>query len=108
MRDLPHPVCARRSRAALLTLLMLVSLAACQRADRGKCEQMCRNFATITFRDVEAARLPPEKREQALADKLARGMEFCVSKCQGANNDEQIACAISAKNIVELRTCDLN
>lgn len=105
MLDLPRGAPAFAARLALLLALVL-GLGACGKADRTKCERMCRNYATITFRDVEAARLPPEKREPALQDKLTRGMEFCVNKCQAANNDDQIDCATAAKNITELRTCD--
>ncbi|MEZ4363921.1 MAG: hypothetical protein R3B48_27345 [Kofleriaceae bacterium] len=67
---------------------------------------MCRNFAEISFRDAEAAKIPPAKREQALADKLSKGLEFCINKCQSANNDQQIDCMIAGKNLSELRACE--
>lgn len=92
-------------RLALAAALVL-PLAACGKGDLQKCEQMCVNFATISFREVEAGRLPPEAREKALADKLAQGTRFCVSKCQSVNNDEQSDCMIAAKTMQELRTCE--
>lgn len=90
--------------AALLSSAL--ALVGCGKADSKKCEQMCRNFATISFRDVEAAKLPPEKREAALAEKLEKGLTFCVDKCVSANNDEQIDCVIAAKSISQLRACE--
>lgn len=97
MRDL-----ALTAAACVLAL----ALSSCGKADRGKCEQMCRHYAEISFRDVEAGRLPPEKREAALKDKLERGLDLCVNKCQHSNNDRQIDCYTSAKNISELRSCE--
>lgn len=89
-----------------LSLALGLGLAGCGKADTKKCEQMCRNYATIAFRDVEAAKLPPEKREEALAEKLKQGLDFCVNKCVSANNDEQIDCYTAAKSISQLRACD--
>lgn len=90
--------------AAACALVLVLS--GCGKADRGKCEQMCRNYAEISFRDVEAARLAPDKREAALKEKLAKGLELCIDKCQHANNDSQIECYTEAKNMAELRSCD--
>lgn len=92
--------------AALLSLALGLVGSACGKADAKKCEQMCRNYATITFRDVEAAKLPPEKREEALAEKLKQGMDFCVNKCRSANNDDQIDCVIAAKSVSQLHACE--
>jgi hypothetical protein len=86
--------------------LALLGLSACGKADSKKCAQMCRNYATISFRDVEAARLPPEKREQALADKLTQGLDFCINKCVAANNDSQIDCMTAAKSVSQLKACE--
>jgi hypothetical protein len=92
--------------SALALALLSPGLTACGKADAKKCEQMCRNYATISFRDVEAARLPPEKREQALADKLKKGLDFCINKCVSANNDGQIDCMTVAKSISQLKACE--
>lgn len=90
--------------ASVLTLGLL--LGACGKADLKKCEAACRNYATITFREIEAKKLPPEQHEEALAKKLAEGTNFCVSKCQSANNDDQNDCRIAAKRLSELKACD--
>jgi translation initiation factor RLI1 len=95
-----------KRRLSAATTLLLITLAACGTADRGKCEQACRNYKTVAFRDVEAAKFPEEKRAQALEEMLHKGLEFCIAKCQHANNDTQIACWTKAKNISELKTCD--
>jgi hypothetical protein len=102
------PLPPRRSLLARLGLAaaLALPLAACGKGDLKKCEQMCTNYATISFREVEAGRLRPEEREKALADKLEKGTNFCVSKCQSANNDEQSDCMIAAKNMKELKACE--
>lgn len=100
MRDL-----ALTAVAALLVLALL-AVSGCGKADRGKCERMCRHYAEVSFRDVEAGRLPPEQREAALKAKVERGLELCVNKCQHSNNDRQIDCYTEAKNISELRSCE--
>lgn len=87
-------------------LAFALGLGACGKADKKKCELSCRNYATITFNEIEAKRLPPEQREAALAKKLAEGTDFCVSKCQSANNDEQSECRIAATKLSELKACD--
>jgi hypothetical protein len=92
--------------ATLTATLLFVGLAACSKADRGKCEQACRNYKTIAFRDVEAAKFPEDQRAQALEKMLHDGLEFCVAKCQQANNETQISCWTVAKNISELKACD--
>jgi len=97
MRDL-----ALTAAACMLAL----ALSSCGKAERGRCEKMCRNYAELSFRDVEAARLPPEKREAALKEKLEKGLELCIDKCRHANNDSQIDCYTAAKNISELRSCE--
>lgn len=99
-------VTLRSCRLALLTGALCLGLTACGKADRKKCELSCRNYATITFREIEARSLPPEQHEAALAKKLADGTEFCVSKCQSANNDEQSDCRIAARKLSELKACD--
>ncbi len=99
---------ALRSRMfwTALPLALVLALGGCGKADRNKCEQMCRNYATVSFREIEAARLPPAEREKALADKLAKGTEFCINKCVSANNDELSECMIEAKNMREMKDCE--
>lgn len=95
----------RFARLALAAALAL-PLASCGKGDAEKCEQMCINFATISFREVEAGKYRPEDREKALADKLAKGTNFCVSKCRSVNNDKQSDCMIAAKTMRELKACE--
>jgi hypothetical protein len=97
---------ALRSQTSWAALALCLALAACGKGDRNKCEQMCRNYATITFREVEAAKVRPDLREKALADKLTQGTEFCTNKCQAANNEEQMDCMIEAKNMRDLKACE--
>ncbi len=106
---LPRPSrlgCLVRLGRFALAVALALPLAACGKGDAQKCEQMCVNFATISFREVEAGRHRPEDREMALADKLAKGTNFCVSKCRSVNNDAQSDCMIAAKTMKELKACE--
>lgn len=89
-----------------MLMMLVIAVSSCGKAERGKCEQMCRHYATVSFRDAEAAKLPAEERAQALASKLEKGLEFCISKCQSANNDTQIDCMTTAKSYSALKACE--
>lgn len=102
-------------RAVLLALVVaVVPLGACK-ADAQRCEQASRNYATLTYWkrvDAELAALPPEKRESARRKKVSEftnelegQIDFVVSQCQSANNDDQIDCMIAAKTSEEAQVC---
>jgi hypothetical protein len=90
---------------AAMTVL-LIALGACK-ADKQKCENAARNFATLTYwekAEQEIAAVPADKREALRKKKLSQftaeletRIDVVVSQCQSANNDEQIDCMIAAK-----------
>lgn len=98
-----------------LAAVALSFVAACGKGDPQKCDEGCRNFFTLNFwatADAEIAKAPPAQREELrkakafeLASKLEAGINFCVSKCQAANNSEQIKCLVESKTAAEAKAC---
>ncbi|MCX5748420.1 MAG: hypothetical protein NT062_38695 [Proteobacteria bacterium] len=107
MRNLPFAVAVAAAGALVL--------AACGKGDPQKCDAACRNYATLQYwelADAEIARTAPDKREAVkrqkvidLAAKLEVGLDFCVSKCEAANNDDQTKCLIDAKTAGQVKAC---
>ncbi len=100
-------------RLAVLVAFVLSS-AACK-ADREKCDQAVRNYATLTYwmrANKEIAERPVAEREKLRKEKVARfsyemesGVDVLVSQCQSAANDEQIDCMIAAKTGEQALEC---
>lgn len=96
-------------------LLVMFGLAACGKGDFQKCDQACRNYGQLMFwkaADAEIEKAPAEKRDELrkqklaeLATKLESGIDFCVSKCQSANNEESTNCMIAAKTAKTVNAC---
>jgi hypothetical protein len=62
--------------------------------------------------DVEIANAKPDQREALkkqklgeVSSKIEAGIDFCVSKCQSADNDDQIKCMIEAKTPERAKQC---
>jgi hypothetical protein len=97
-----------------LLVLLLVLCAGCK-ADREKCEQACRNFATLQFwaqAEPLIAKAPANQRAKLRKEKLAcftyemeNKIDVVVTQCQSANNEEQIDCMIAAKTAAEGLAC---
>ncbi|MBP6634088.1 MAG: hypothetical protein KBG28_09600 [Kofleriaceae bacterium] len=108
------------SRALVVALTVLVALAgaACGKAPRKQCEEMCRRFAELAFwdgaeREIAAAPEPERaalrsKKQAEFETKLAEGVDFCVSKCRSANNEDDNKCVIAAKTFADARKCTGN
>ena len=96
-------------------IVFLAMLSACGKGDKQKCDAGCRNFASLMYWkpvDVEIAKLPPEqqdaerkKRLGEVTSKIELGIDFCVSKCQAANNDDQADCMVKAKTYDQAKAC---
>lgn len=97
-----------------LALVLTVLLAACK-GDAVKCDQGCRNFATLAYwktADAQIAAAPAVERD-ALRKKLLGkfdsqlegGIDLCVSQCQSANNTKDIDCMIEAKTGDQALAC---
>ncbi len=99
---------------ASVALAPALLLSGCK-GDRNQCEQACRNFFTLTYReaaDAEIAALPEDQRAAANRKKLAEfgsriegGVDVCIHQCVSANNDDQIACLTAAKTAAAARVC---
>jgi hypothetical protein len=100
---------------AVLLVAVAVALVGCGRGDPQKCDAACRNYASLMYwkdADVEIAKAPEEQRPALkkqklaeLAQKVENGVDFCVSKCQAANNDGQMKCMIEAKTAKTVKAC---
>lgn len=100
---------------SLVISVALAFVAACGKGDKQMCDQACRNYAQLMYwstADAELAKLPAEQREAAkkqklaeMASKIENGIDFCVSKCQSANNDDQSKCLIDAKTAAAAKAC---
>ncbi len=95
-------------------LLATLALAACK-GDRVKCESACRNYGELTYwagiNPIIAA-APADKQATMLKEKIAdfeqrmaTGVETCVTQCVSANNETQIDCMIAAKTGPAARAC---
>jgi hypothetical protein len=101
-------------RRVLVVLAVLVALGAC-RGDRKKCEEACRNYASLVYWkkvDAEIAKLPEAERDShrrkrlaQFASELENGVDVCINQCSSANNDEQMDCMIKAKTANDAETC---
>jgi hypothetical protein len=97
-----------------LVLALTLLLGACK-GDAVKCEQGCRNFATLVYwkhADAEINAAPPDKRDALrkrklgeFDSKLENGIDMCVSQCQSANNTDDIDCMIAAKTADQALAC---
>ena len=97
-----------------LLLAAALVLAACK-GNPQKCEQAARNFATLTYwkrADAEIAKLPEAERSLARSKRLSeftngleRDIDFYVTQCVSANNDDQVDCMIAAKTAEEVSKC---
>lgn len=102
-------------RAALvLVIASAVSLGACK-GDAQQCEKAARNYATLVYwkkADAELAKLPEAERALARKKKLSeftneleKDIDFFVSQCQSANNDDMVDCMIAAKTAEAAQKC---
>ena len=101
-------------RTALFVLALASAALGCK-GDRNKCEEACRNYATLVYwetTDAEIAAAPAAERETLKKKKLSeftnyleQGVEMCTNQCSSANNDEQIDCMRNAKTGPDARKC---
>jgi hypothetical protein len=100
--------------AFILVLTLVLAVGACK-GDPVKCDQGCRNFASLLYwktADAEIAAAPPEERDALrkrhlgkFENKLASGVDLCVTQCQSSGNTEQIDCLIAAKTAEQALAC---
>jgi hypothetical protein len=97
-----------------LALALVLMVCAC-RGDPVKCDQGCRNYATLVYwksADAEIAAAPADKRD-ALRKRflgkfdsmLENGVDVCIGQCQSAGNTAQIDCMMDAKTADQALAC---
>ncbi|HEU4727867.1 MAG TPA: hypothetical protein VFT22_08270 [Kofleriaceae bacterium] len=97
-----------------LVLALVVALCACK-GDPVKCDQGCRNFATLVYwkrADAEIAAAPAAQRDALRKRMLGKfdndleaGIDQCVTQCQSANNTAVLDCMIAAKTADQAIAC---
>lgn len=95
-------------------VVSIVALGAC-RGDPVKCDQGCRNYATLVYwkqAEAKIAAAPADQRDAVrkrhhdeFDSYLEQGLAVCVSQCQSANNTNQIECMIAAKTADQATAC---
>jgi hypothetical protein len=101
-------------RSMLVVTLLALTSGACK-GDLQKCDQACRNYATLLYwklSDAEILAAPADRRDalrhKKLAEfesKLENGVDMCVNQCTSANNDDTINCMIEAKTGEQAKAC---
>jgi hypothetical protein len=97
-----------------LAVALALVICAC-RGDPVKCDQGCRNFATLVYwkhADAEIAATPADQRDAVrkrflgkFDSMLENGVDVCISQCQSANNTDQVDCMIEAKTGDQALAC---
>ena len=97
-----------------LVLALTLLLCACK-GDAVKCDQGCRNFATLVYwkrAEAKIAEAGPEQRDALrkrmlgkFDSELENGIDQCVSQCQSANNSADLECMIAAKTADQALEC---
>ncbi|HEY0987795.1 MAG TPA: hypothetical protein VGD80_12115 [Kofleriaceae bacterium] len=100
--------------ALVLVSILASGLCACK-GDPVKCDQGCRNFASLLYwkkADAEIAAAPADQRDALRKQHLGRfesmvesGIDACVSQCKSAGNTEQTDCLIEAKTADQALAC---
>jgi hypothetical protein len=98
----------------VLLAVLAITAPACK-GDLQKCDQACRNYATLLYwqlSDAEIAAAPADQRDNLRRRKLAEfdaklenGVDMCVNQCTSANNTETIDCMIEAKSGSAAKAC---
>jgi hypothetical protein len=97
-----------------LAVALALVVCAC-RGDPVKCDQGCRNYATLVYwkaADAEIAAAPAAQRDAVrkrflgkFDSMLENGVDVCIGQCQSAGNTTQIDCMIEAKTADQALAC---
>lgn len=97
-------------------LLVLLLLAACDKANVAECDKGCRNYFELHYwemANMEIARAPAEERDELRQKKIAeleprmmQNLDLCVQKCKSGADDERANCWAAAKTTGEAKKCE--
>ncbi|HEX3760572.1 MAG TPA: hypothetical protein VHW23_17780 [Kofleriaceae bacterium] len=103
-----------RPSAWAVALTLLAAAAGCK-VDAQKCDQACRNAASLLYwktADREIAAAPADQRDALrkqklgeLARKVEEGIDGCVLRCQSARNEDDANCLIAAQTAEQVQAC---
>ena len=101
--------------AVFVSMLVFSALGSGCKGDRDKCAKAAQHFAELVYWEREGAaiaKLPPEQqdaeRKRKLVDfnrELDAQLDFRISQCVSANNDDQADCIIEAKTAAQALEC---
>jgi hypothetical protein len=101
--------------AAHMRLALVFALLCACKGDPVKCDQGCRNYATLVYwknADAKIAAAPPDQRDALrkhllgkFDSELENGVDMCISQCQSANNAADVECWIGAKTADQALAC---
>jgi hypothetical protein len=104
-----------RSSAWAVALVTVLGAAAGCRVDAQKCDQACRNAASLLYwktADREISAAPADQRDALrkqklgeFAKKVEEGIDGCVLRCQSARNADDASCLIEAKTAEQVQAC---
>lgn len=96
-------------------LLVLLFLAACDKAQTAQCDLGCRNYFRLHYwREAEAEikQLPEaerpayrKKKEAELEERMQQNIDLCVTKCKSGASKQRVKCWIDAKTAEEAEKC---
>jgi hypothetical protein len=103
----------------LILVLLLVSLAGCQRMSAEQCQKICWRFNELAFWErfeKEAAGLEPEARDKLKAERQALleqirareddpGRDNCLKECRRAAKPDDVACVEKATTSAAAQAC---
>jgi hypothetical protein len=104
-------------RRAVVVLLAVLALSACQRLSREECETLCWRYSELQYwAEFErlAADLSPADRETLKAEKAAawaelrkqhRSRDNCVSACRRGGTKAEAACVAKAETSAAAAAC---
>lgn len=106
---------SRSSAWAVALVTVLGAAAAGCKVDAQKCDQACRNAASLVYwktADQEIAAAPADQRDALrkqklgeFAKKVEEGIDGCVLRCQSARNEDDASCLIEAKTAEQVKAC---
>jgi len=98
----------------VVLITLLIAAAGCK-ADAQKCDQACRNAASLLYwktADRAIAAAPADQRDALRKQKLGEfarkvedGIDGCVLRCQSAHNDDNVDCLIAARTVDQVQAC---
>jgi hypothetical protein len=77
----------------------------CGKAEYQTCDKVCRHYFTLNYVGAGEGH-GGDAGADDFQTRLERGVDFCISKCQKANNDSQNECILAATTAAAAEACE--